>query len=125
MENRIEYGFQKLEVWKLARKLVSEIYRITKLFPKEEQFSLSSQLRRAAISVPLNIAEGSARRTKKDFASFIRIAMGSLLEVYTCIEIANDEKYINISDYNKVKSQIQEIYFKLVSLDKFLTGKNK
>lgn len=75
--------------------------------------------------MPLNIAEGSARRTKKDFASFIRIAMGSLLEVYTCIEIANDEKYINISDYNKVKSQIQEIYFKLVSLDKFLTGKNK
>ena len=124
MEDRVEYGFQKLEVWRLARKLVSEIYKITKLFPKEEQFSLSSQLRRAAISIPLNIAEGSARRTKKDFASFIRIAIGSLLEVYTCIEIANDEKYINISDYNKIKSQIQEIYFKLISLDKFLTGKN-
>lgn len=121
MKTKIEYGFQKLEVWQLAMKFVGEIYQITRTFPKEEQFSLVSQSRRAAISVPLNIAEGSARRTKKDFASFIRIAIGSLLEVYTCIEIAKNQNYINDVANNSIKPLIQTIYFKLISLDKFLT----
>lgn len=105
-------------------KLVNEIYSLTKKFPSEEKFCLVSQLRRAATSVPLNIAEGSTKRTKKDFASFIRIALGSLMETMTCIEIAQNQKYINQSEYEKIQELIQELYFKLISLDKFLTSKD-
>ncbi len=121
---KVEYSFYRLDVWKLGMKLVNEIYLITKKFPKEEQFCLRSQLKRAVISVPLNIAEGSIKRTKKDFASFIRITLGSLMEVMTCIEISLSQNYINQIEYNRVQILIQELYFKLISLDKFLTNKN-
>jgi len=92
---KVEYSFYRLDVWKLGMSLVNEIYTITKDFPGGEKFCLTSQLRRAVISVPLNIAEGSIKRTKRDFASFVRISLGSLMEVMTCIEIAFNQKYIN------------------------------
>lgn len=120
---KVEYGFYRLDVWKLGMKLVSEIYSITKKFPSEEKFCLVSQIRRAAISVPLNIAEGSAKKTKKDFASFVRIALGSLMETMTCLEISLEQKYITKSEYESFQDLIQELYFKLISLDKFLTNK--
>lgn len=122
--SKVEYGFYRLEVWKLGMKLVSEIYDITKKFPGEEKFSLVSQIRRAAISVPLNIAEGSTKRTKRDFASFVRISLGSLMEVMTCLEISLNQKYINKVEYENFQKIIQELYFKLISLDKFLTNKS-
>lgn len=122
--SKVEYGFYRLEVWKLSMKLVSEIYDITKKFPSEEKFSLVSQIRRAAISVPLNIAEGSIKRTKKDFASFVRISLSSLMEVMTCLEISLNQKYINKVEYENFQKIIQELYFKLISLDKFLTNKS-
>lgn len=120
---KVEYGFYRLEVWKLGMQLVDMIYEITKKFPSEEKFSLISQIRRAAVSVPLNIAEGSIKRTKKDFASFIRIALGSLMETMTCLEISLSQKYITMQDYEKSQKLIQELYFKLIALDKFLTNK--
>jgi four helix bundle protein len=120
---KVEYGFYRLEVWKLGMQLVNEVYLITKKFPNEEKFSLTSQIRRAAISVPLNIAEGSAKRTKKDFSSFVRIALGSLMETMTCLEISLTQKYIDRSEYESFQNLIQELYFKLISLDKFLTNK--
>jgi len=121
---KVEYGFYRLEVWELGMKLVSEIYNITKKFPTEEKFSLVSQIRRASISVPLNNAECSIKRTKKDFASFVRIAPGSLMEVMTCLEISLGQKYINKIEYEKFQKTIQELYFKLISLDKFLMDKS-
>lgn len=121
---KVEYSFYRLEVWKLGMNLVNEIYSLTKNFPAEEKFCLTAQLKRAVISVPLNIAEGSIKRTKKDFASFIRISLGSLMETMTCIEISLSQKYINQSEYEKIQLLIQELYFKLISLDKFLTDKN-
>ncbi|NTV41168.1 MAG: four helix bundle protein [Candidatus Moranbacteria bacterium] len=69
--SKVEYGFYRLEVWKLGMELVDFIYVLTKKFPSDEKFALVSQMRRAAVSVPLNIAEGSIKRTKKDFASFV------------------------------------------------------
>lgn len=117
---KVEYSFYRLDVWKLGMALVSEVYLITKKFPNEEKFCLTSQLRRSAISVPLNIAEGSIKRTKKDFASFVRIALGSLMEAMTCIEISLNQNYIAHSEYDKIQKLIQELYFKLISLDKFL-----
>lgn len=119
---KVEFGFYRLEVWRLGMELVDGIYIITKEFPADEKFSLVSQVRRAAISIPLNIAEGSAKRTKKDFASFVRIALGSSMEVMTCLEISLRQDYINKEEYEKFKKLIQELYFKLISLDKFLTS---
>jgi len=121
---KVEFGFYRLDVWKLGMELVNEIYIVTKKLPSEEKFSLVSQIRRAAVSIPLNIAEGSAKRTKKDFASFVRIALGSLMETMTCLEISLNQKYINDIEYEKFKKLIQELYFKLISLDKFLTKNN-
>ncbi|MBU2109571.1 four helix bundle protein [Patescibacteria group bacterium] len=121
---KVEYSFYRLEVWKLGMNLVNEIYSLTKKFPSEEKFCLTAQIRRAATSIPLNIAEGSIKRTKKDFASFVRIALGSLMETMTCIEIALNQKYIDQSEYEKIQPLIQELYFKLIALDKFLTGKS-
>ncbi len=120
---KVEYGFYRLEVWKLGMELVDFVYEITKKFPSDEKFSLVSQMRRAAVSVPLNIAEGSIKRTKKDFASFVRIALGSLMETMTCLEISLRQKYIVAEDFEKGQEIIQNIYFKLIALDKFLTKK--
>lgn len=126
MGNKIEFGFYRLDVWKLGMRLVNEIYSITKdKFPSEEKFSLISQVRRASVSVPLNIAEGSIKRTKKDFASFVRIALGSLMEVMTCLEIALNQEYIDEKEYEDFQKLIQELYFKLIALDKFLVGKQR
>lgn len=121
MEKKVEYGFERLEVWKLGMQLVNEIYSITKNFPQEEKFGLTSQVCRAAISVPLNIAEGSAKRTKKDFALFVRIALGSLMEVATCTEISVNQGYIDVGRRDKIQELIQGLYFKLIALSKFLT----
>jgi len=74
---------EKLKAWKLSMQLVREIYELTKQFPKEELFCLTQQMRRAAISIPSNIAEGSGRSSTKEYAHFISIARGSLSEVET------------------------------------------
>lgn len=124
MDKKVEYSFYKLDVWKLGMKIVNEIYSITKNFPNDEKFCLVAQIRRAAISIPLNIAEGSAKRTNKDFANFVRIALGSLMETITCVEIALEQKYVNKEIYDKLNKVIQEEYFKLIALDKFLTKGN-
>ena len=87
------YSYRDLEVWQKSRKLVSRIYKLTDTFPKNEQYGLASQLRRAAISVPSNIAEGKARRATKDYMRFLDIAYGSIAEVETQLFIACDLGY--------------------------------
>jgi four helix bundle protein len=76
-------GFKSLLVWQKAMTLVEEVYELSKFLPEKESFSLTSQIRRSAISVPSNIAEGSRRSTKKDYIQFLRIAYGSLAELET------------------------------------------
>ncbi len=120
MNEKIVYSYRKLEVWKLAMNLVNAVYKVSKNFPDEEKFSLTSQLKRASISIPLNIAEGSIKRTKKDFGSYIRISLGSLMELNTCLDIALNLKYIGQSEYGSLGDMSQELYFKLISLDKYL-----
>ena len=89
--NRPHY---KLEAWKEAMALVSAIYRVTQDFPKDEIFGLTSQLRRAAVSVPSNIAEGAARHGSREFAQFLNIAIGSISEIETQLLIAVDLGYL-------------------------------
>jgi four helix bundle protein len=91
------------------------IYQVTEQLPKEERFALISQLRRAATSVPSNIAEGAARQTKKEFANYIHIAQGSLSELDTHLEIARRLHYVPDGDWKKLDCQIERI-------DKMLSG---
>lgn len=87
--------FRKLKVWEKAHDLTLLIYKISKNFPKEEMFSLTSQIRRASSSIPTNIAEGCGRGTDKDFARFIQISMGSASELEYLIWLSIDLKYIS------------------------------
>lgn len=87
-------GHRDLRVWQDAMALVRKIYVVTRNFPKDEQYGLISQLRRAADSVPSNIAEGAARTSKREFAQFLSVARGSLAEVETQILIAKDLDYL-------------------------------
>ena len=86
--------------------LVEEVYGISAKFPKEETYCLTAQLRRAAISVPTNIAEGAARRSKKEFLQFLSISLGSLSELETEIEIANRLGYLNTTDTKSLQKHI-------------------
>ncbi len=87
-----------LEVWKKSMDLVSNIYKITESFPSKELYGLTNQIRRAAVSIPSNIAEGAARNSKKEFIQFLYIALGSLSELETQIIIANRLEYLNNLD---------------------------
>jgi four helix bundle protein len=88
-------NYQDLTAWQEAMNLVESIYKITKQFPKEEQYCLVTQIRRAAISVPSNIAEGQGRRAKKEFSYFLKIAHGSVREIETQLFIAKRLQYID------------------------------
>ena len=88
-------SYRDLVAWQLAMDLVTEVYRVTKLFPVEERYGLTNQLRRAAVSVPSNIAEGQARFSAKQFHRFPGTARGSLVEIETQLEIAKNLGYLS------------------------------
>ena len=102
-------NYKDLKVWQNAIDLVDKIYSITNDFPKNEQFGLISQLRRASCSVPSNIAEGSAKRSKKEYVRFINIAYGSLAEIETQIIIAQRQGFVPPSKAEEVEAQTTEI----------------
>ncbi|GAA4363326.1 four helix bundle protein [Hymenobacter saemangeumensis] len=95
MDNK---SYTELLVWQHGRRLASSVYALTKVFPKEELFGLSSQMRRAAVSIPSNIAEGCGRQTPRDTINFLFIARGSLYELETQLYVALDQSYLTISD---------------------------
>lgn len=117
------YSFEKLEVWIEAKELSKSIYFITKQFPDEEKFGLTSQLKRASISICSNIAEGSARKTNKDKAHFTVMAFSSAVEVLNQIIIAHDLKFINESEYKLLRQQIESITNKLNALRNYQINK--
>lgn len=112
----------KLEAWKNAMDLVDEIYKISKDFPTEEKFGLTSQMRRAAISVPSNLAEGAARKSKAEFANFINIAKGSLSELETQLIISKRQNYIN--NISNLLDLIGKVSSQLKGLQNYLTTNN-
>jgi len=101
-----KYHFKNLDAYKESKKLVKMVYGLLKQFPKEEQYALCDQLRRAVISIPSNIAGGSGRASAKDQAHFIEMAYGSLMEVECPIDIAYDLSYISQDNINKVEELI-------------------
>jgi four helix bundle protein len=99
-------NYDDLDVWKECRKLVSEVYVITKEFPKEEIYGLTNQLRRASISIISNIAEGTGRNTTKDSLQFFYISRGSLFESEAQLIVASDLNYISEEQLNKILLQL-------------------
>lgn len=99
--------YTKLEVWIESRKLANLIYDLSKQFPKEELFALTNQMRRSAVSIPSNIAEGIGRQTTKDTINYLHISRGSLYELETQCYIAIDQKYIDENNFEIIFNQIQ------------------
>lgn len=107
--------FRKLDIWKRSKKLCVDVYQLTNEFPKSEIYGLSSQIKRCSISIPSNIAEGSSRKSSKEYSRFISIALGSAYELETQLDIAFELKFINENQLNRVKGevvQVQKMIFK-------------
>jgi four helix bundle protein len=111
----MEKPHKKLNVWKAAMKSAQMVYKIASTFPADERFGLIAQMRRSAISIPCNIAEGAARQGKKEFRNFVSVAQGSLSELDTQLELSVLLGYLVKDDLQKVNSQ-------LLGIDKMLTG---
>ena len=102
--------YQDLKVWQKAMDLVEIIYELSKSFPDEEKFGLTSQIRRSAVSIPSNIAEGSGRSSKKEFLQFLSIATGSLFELDTQIMITKRTGIIDSTKQSEMSLRIEEIH---------------
>ena len=109
------FSFEGLEVYKTARFLVRDVYRLQHKFPKTETYALGDQIRRSASSVTSNIAEGSGRNSFKEKSHFIEIAYGSLMEAFSQLQIAQDLGYISEDDINIIRPQF-------ISVAKMLSG---
>ena len=103
------FSFEKLIAWQKARELASEIYKITKLFPKDEVFGLTSQMRRCAVSIASNLAEGSGRNSMKNKARFTEIAFGSALELLNQLILSFDFEYFEEQKYIEIREKITEV----------------
>ncbi|MFT4093478.1 MAG: four helix bundle protein [Niabella sp.] len=101
-------NYKKLEAWKKAMEMVKAVYMLTKTFPKEEIYALTSQIKRAAVSVPANIAEGSGRNYKKDTIQFLHISRGSLYELETLLNIAVMVEIISETEFESFVAMIDE-----------------
>ena len=107
---------KNLEIWQLGIELVTKIYEITRNFPKEELYGLSSQMRRSAISFPSNIAEGAARNSQKEFLQFLYISLGSLSELETQLIISKNLGFLNNPNFELV----EKIRRKMLNLIKYI-----
>ena len=112
--------FRELKVWEKAHLLTLKIYNVTKGYPKEELYGLTSQIRRACVSIPTNIAEGCVRSSDADFARFLYIALGSTSELEYLIVLSNDLKFIENKLQVELKNEINEIKKMLITLIKKL-----
>ena len=109
------FGFEKLDVWKKSIEFADRVYQLTATFPADERFDLVSQLRRATVSISSNIAEGSCRSSRKDFARFVEVAYGSLMETVSQMHIAHRQKMTT-------ESQLHEFCSLAEQLAKMLSG---
>ncbi len=103
------HRYKDLKFWQLSREFCKEIYIATKPFPDDERFGLISQLRRAAVSIPSNIAEGSAKNSNKDFKRFLRISLGSCYEIETQLLISFDFGFIENNELERLNNNLYQI----------------
>ncbi len=112
--------FRKYEVWKLSHSFVLQVYSISKNFPQSEIYGLTSQIRRAATSIPTNISEGCGRNTDVEFARFLHIALGSAHEAEYLLQLAHDLEYIEETTYQTLHLKINEVKRKVYHLEQKL-----
>ncbi len=112
----MSFRFEKLNVWQDSRKFISSIYEITKTFPREEKFGIVDQLRRAAVSIALNIAEGSDRKSDAEFKRFLRMAIGSCEEVVTALYISLDQEFISKKEFDALYVDANNLVARINSL---------
>jgi four helix bundle protein len=117
--------FRDLVIWQKSMTLVTEIYKITKTFPNDETYCLTGQMRRCAISIPSNIAEGYGRNTTNDYIRFLRVAISSLYELQTQLEISLNLKYLDGKIFQRYSEAAREIERMLSSLMRKLENKDK
>jgi four helix bundle protein len=103
------HNFRRLDIWSKSMDLVTEIYQLTNTFPSNERFGLISQMQRSAVSIPTNIAEGSAKSGNKDFARFLEMSTGSSFEFETELTIALNLKYIDSMIFESIQNKIIEL----------------
>ena len=108
--------YKNIKAYQFSDNLVVEVYKVTKKFPKEELYGLTSQLRRAAVSVPTNIAEGASRQHKRDYLHFLYISRGSIAETEYLMHLSNRLGYINNDEFNKINGLKQEAFKTLFGL---------
>lgn len=111
----MEKPHKKLDAWKESMQLVTTIYEVTSNFPEFERYGLAGQIRRAAVSIPSNIAEGAARNTKKEFRNYLYMARGSVSELDTQLDLANRLGYVS-------REALTEVDARLERIDKMLNG---
>jgi four helix bundle protein len=114
----MKFHYENLLIVKEIHAFISEIYKVTKKFPSEEKYGLASQVRRSATSILLNIAEGSARRSSKEYARFIKISIGSLVETDAAMKIGINLGYVSSEEMEEIEKLQKTIYFTLVGLRK-------
>jgi four helix bundle protein len=102
------FNFEKLDVWQEAIQFANLVYKFTKNFPERERFGLTNQMRRAAISISSNIAEGSSRGSRTDFARFIEIATSSLFEVVSQAKVSLNQQFLTKSDYKEIATAAEK-----------------
>ena len=102
-------SFRDLDAYKAGKVLIKEVYRLLKKFPKEEQYAMCDQLRRAAISITSNIAEGSGRVSNKEKFHFLEFSYGSLMEVLSQMDVACDLEYITTEDFNNIEVLVENV----------------
>ena len=105
----VKHNFRKLKIWKESLELVFETYRITKTFPIDEKYGLTSQLNRCSVSIPSNIAEGTSKSSDRHFKTFLETSLGSAFEWETQIIIAKGLEYITNEKFNELEKNIDEI----------------
>ena len=119
-----KYNYKDLDLYKASKDLVLSVYALLRKFPKEEQYALCDQLRRAVISIPSNLAEGSGRTSAKDQAHFFEMAFGSLMEVECQLDIACDLGYISNEELESLNAQIARVAAMLSGMRRKLLGEN-
>jgi len=112
----MSFRFEKLTVWQDSRVFINKIYKITKPFPKEERFGLIDQLRRASVSIALNIAEGSDRKSDAEFKRFLRMAIASCEEVVTALYVSKDLGYIKGKNFDIIYKDANRLVAKINAL---------
>ncbi len=114
--------FRQLEVWRKSHALTLKVYELTRRFPAEEKFGLTSQLRRAAVSVELNLAEGSSRGSDPDFRRFVQMAVGSASEVECQLLLSRDPGFLTPGSHAELEPEVQQIKRMLIRLSQKLTS---